>query len=126
MWISPEFKVYIIKEFPRLKEEEQRLIGWWAKRELSKINYRIHTDAIKHNLIPAEITKAQASIIYANEVEVLNVAMFGITAKQWREANPDLNGNMRDYASINELYVSQIWRISTRCSLSKVCRSRSV
>lgn len=103
MWISPEFKVYIVKEFQRLKEEEQRLIGWSAKRELSKINYRIHTDAIKHNLIPAEITKTQTSIIYANEADVLNVAMFGMTAKQWREANPDLKGNIRDYASINEL-----------------------
>lgn len=103
MWISPEFKVYIVKEFQRLKEEEQRLIGWSAKRELSKINYRIHTDAIKHNLIPAEITKAQASIIYASEADVLNVAMFGMTAKQWRDANPDLKGNIRDYASINEL-----------------------
>ena len=103
MWISPEFKVYIVKEFQRLKEEEQRLIGWSAKRELSKINYRIHTDAIKHNLIPAEITKAQASIIYANEADVLNVSMFGMTAKQWRDANPDLKGNIRDYASINEL-----------------------
>ena len=103
MWISPEFKVYIVKEFQRLKEEEQRLIGCSAKRELSKINYRIHTDAIKHNLIPTEIIKAQASMIYANEAEVLNVAMFGITAKQWRDANPDLKGNIRDYASINEL-----------------------
>ena len=104
MWISPEFKVYIVKEFQRLKEEEQRLIGWSAKRELAKINYRIHTDAIKHNLIPAEITKAQASIIYANEGDVLNVAMFGMTAKQWRAANPDLKGNIRDYATINELF----------------------
>lgn len=103
MWISPEFKIYIVKEFQRLKEEEQKQLGWSAKRELSKINYRIHTDAIKHNLIPAEITKAQASIIYANEADVLNVAMFGLTAKQWREANPDLKGNIRDYASINEL-----------------------
>lgn len=103
MWISPEFKVYIVKEFQRLKEEEQRLIGWSARRELSKINYRIHTDAIKHNLIPAEIIKAQVSIIYANEADVLNVAMFGMTARQWREANPDLKGNIRDYATINEL-----------------------
>lgn len=103
MWISPEFKVYIVKEFQRLKAEEQRLIGWSAKRELSKINYRIHTDAIKHNLIPAEVTKAQASIIYANEADVLNVAMFGMTAKQWSEANPGLKGNIRDYASVNEL-----------------------
>ena len=103
MWISPEFKVYIVKEFQRLKYEEQKQLGWSAKRELSKINYRIHTDAIKHNLIPAEITNDQASIIYANEADVLNVAMFGMTAKQWRDANPDLKGNIRDYATINEL-----------------------
>ena len=103
MWISPEFKVYIVKEFQRLKEEEQKQLGWSAKRELSKINYRIHTDAIKHNLIPAEITKAQSSIIYANEADVLNVAMFSMTAKQWRDANPELKGNIRDYATINEL-----------------------
>lgn len=102
-WISVEFELYIVKEFQRLKTEEQRLLGWSAKRELSKINYRIHTDAIKHNLIPAEVTQAQASIIYANEADVLNVAMFGVTAKQWREANPDLKGNIRDYATINEL-----------------------
>ncbi len=93
----------IIKEFQRLKSEEQQLLGWSAKRELSKINYRIHTDAIKHNLIPAEITPAQANIIYANEADVLNVAMFGMTAKQWREANPDSKGNIRDYATISEL-----------------------
>ena len=103
MWISPEFKIYIVKEFQRLKTEEQRQLGWSAKRELSKINYRIHTDAIKQNLIPAEVTPAQASVIYANEADVLNVAMFGVTAKQWREANPDLKGNIRDYATINEL-----------------------
>lgn len=103
MWISPEFKIYIVKEFQRLKTEEQRLLGWSAKRELSKINYRIHTDAIKQNLVPAEVTPAQASVIYANEADVLNVAMFGVTAKQWREANPELKGTIRDYASINEL-----------------------
>lgn len=103
MWISPEFKIYIVKEFQRLKTEEQHLLGWSAKRELSKINYRIHTDAIKQNLIPVEVTSKQASIIYANEADVLNVAMFGMTAKQWREANPDLKGNIRDYATINEL-----------------------
>ncbi len=102
-WISVEFELYIVKEFQRLKTEEQRLLGWSAKRELSKINYRIHTDAIKQNLIPAEVTPAQASMIYANEADVLNVAMFGVTAKQWREANPDLKGNIRDYATINEL-----------------------
>ena len=103
MWISPEFKIYIVKEFQRLKAEEQRLLGWTAKRELSKINYRIHTDAIQQNLIPAELTPAQASIIYANEADVLNVALFGVTAKQWHEANPGLKGNLRDYATINEL-----------------------
>ena len=90
-------------EFQRLKAKEQELLGWTAKRELSKINYRIHTDAIKSHLIPEEITPAQASIIYAEEADVLNVAMFGMTAKQWREANPDLKGNIRDYATINEL-----------------------
>ena len=94
MWISPEFKIYIVKEFQRLKTEEQHLLGWSAKRELSKINYRIHTDAIKQNLIPVEVTSKQASIIYANEADVLNVAMFGMTA---------LKGNIRDYATINEL-----------------------
>ena len=103
MWISPEFKVYLIREFQRLKDEEQKQLGWTAKRELSKINYRIHTDAIKQNLIPEEVTAAQASIIYAEEADVLNVAMFGQTAKQWREAHPELKGNIRDYASINEL-----------------------
>ena len=103
MWISPEFKIYIVKEFQRLKEEEQKQLGWSAKRELSKINYRIHTDAIKRNIIPEEVTPQQASIIYANEADVLNVAMFGMTAKQWREANVDKKGNIRDYATINEL-----------------------
>lgn len=93
----------MIDEFQRLKEEEQKQLGWTAKRELSKINYRIHTDAIKSHLIPEEVTPAQASIIYAEEADVLNVAMFGMTAKQWREANPDLKGNIRDYATINEL-----------------------
>ena len=101
--ISVTFKLYLIDEFQRLKEEEQKLLGWTAKRELSKINYHIHTDAIKSHLIPEEISTAQASIIYAEEADVLNVAMFGMTAKQWREANPDLKGNIRDYATINEL-----------------------
>jgi len=101
--ISVPFKLYLIEEFQRLKDEEQKLIGWTAKRELSKINYRIHTDAIKENLIPAEITREQAAMKYADEADVLNMAMFGITAKQWRDANPDKKGNIRDYASINEL-----------------------
>ena len=103
MWISPKFQLLLVKEYQRLKTEEQRLLGWSAKRELSKINYRIHTDAIKQNLIPSEVTPVQANIIYANEADVLNVAMFGMTAKQWREANPELTGNIRDYATINEL-----------------------
>ena len=103
MWISPKFQLLLVKEYQRLKTEEQRLLGWSAKRELSKINYRIHTDAIKQNLIPMEVTPIQASIIYANEADVLNVAMFGMTAKQWRKANPKLKGNIRDYATINEL-----------------------
>ena len=103
MWISPEFKIYIVKEFQRLKEEEQKLLGWSAKRELAKINYRIHTDAIKQNLIPPELSPAQKSFVYADEADMLNVAMFGMTAKQWREANQDLKGNIRDYATINQL-----------------------
>lgn len=102
-WISVEFRLYLVKEFQRLKVEEQKLLGWTAKRELSKLNYRIHTDAIKHNLIPNEVTTLQANIIYAEEADVLNVALFGMTAKQWREANPNMKGNIRDYATINEL-----------------------
>lgn len=101
MWISPEFKIYLIKEFERLKENEK--LGWNAKRELAKVNYHIHTDAIKENLIPKELTSKQVSVIYASEADVLNVALFGMTAKQWRDNNPNLKGNIRDYASINEL-----------------------
>lgn len=101
--ISVPFKLYLITEFQHLKEQEQQQLGWSAKRELSKINYHIHNDAIKHNLIPEELTPQQMSIVYANEADVLNVALFGITAKQWRDANPDLKGNIRDYATINEL-----------------------
>ena len=103
MWISPEFKIYIVKEFQRLKAEEQNQIGWSAKRELSKINYHIHTSAVKHNLIPAELTPKQQSYVYADEADMLNVAMFGMTAKEWRESNPDKKGNIRDYATINQL-----------------------
>ena len=103
MWISPKFKLLLIKEFERLKKEEQKQLGWNAKRELSKINYKIHTDAIKHNLIPAELTKEQINYIYAEEADVLNMALFGQTAKEWRIGNPKLEGSIRDYASINEL-----------------------
>ena len=103
MWISPQFKIYIVKEFQRLKNEEQKQLGWSAKCELAKINYRIHTDAIKNNLIPEELTSKQMSIVYADEADVLNVALFGKTAKEWREENPNMKGNIRDYASMNEL-----------------------
>jgi len=101
--INVPFKLYLINEFQRLKDEEQKQLGWTAKRELVRLNYHIHTDAIKRNLIPEEVSAAQTSIIYANEADVLNVALFGITAKQWRDANPELKGNIRDYATINEL-----------------------
>ncbi len=101
--ISVPFKLYLIEEFQRLKEEEERLLGWSAKRELAKINYRIHTDAIKQNLIPPEITAEQKSFIYADEADMLNVAMFGMTAKEWRVKNATLKGNIRDYASVNQL-----------------------
>jgi hypothetical protein len=102
-WISVEFELYVVKEFQRLKEEEQKALGWTAKRELAKINYHIHTSAVSRNLIPKELSKEQINFIYANEADVLNVAMFGMTAKEWREANPHLKGNIRDYATINEL-----------------------
>ena len=103
MWISPKFKLLLIKEFERLKKEEQSNLGWNAKRELSKINYKIHTNAIKHSIVPIELSKKQINYIYAEEADVLNMALFGQTAKEWRNNNPNLNGNIRDYASINEL-----------------------
>ena len=102
-WISVEFELYVAKEFQRLKEEEQKQLGWSVKRELSKLNYHIHTDAIKQNLIPPELTAKQKSFVYAEEADVLNVALFGITAKEWRDENSDLKGNIRDYATINQL-----------------------
>jgi len=107
MWISPEFKIYLIKEFQRLKDDESRRLSlsWNLNRTLSKLNYRIHTDAIKVNLIPATVTPAQAAITYATEADLLNVALFGLTARQWRDANPKLDGNMREYASIEQLLV---------------------
>ena len=106
-WISVEFKLYLIKEFQRLKEDENRRLSlaWDLNRTLSKLNYRILTDAIKEHLIPLEITPAQAAITYANEADVLNVALFGKTAKQWRDANPKLEGNMRDHATVEQLLV---------------------
>ena len=103
MWISPRFQLLLVKEYQRLKSEEQKMVGWTAKRELSKINYHIHTTAVKYNLVPKEITKEQANAIYAEEADVLNVALFGMTAREWRLANPEAKGNMRDYATINQL-----------------------
>ena len=102
-WVSPKFKLYLIRDYQRLKVNEQAQIGWTAKRELAKINYRIHTDAIQARLIPATVTKAQQGIIYASEADVLNVAIFGQTHQQWQSANPNLKGNQRDYADINQL-----------------------
>lgn len=103
MWISPEFKIYLLQEFDRLKTQEQQQLGWDIKRNLAKINYTIHTDAIKENLIPPQLTAKQISIIYANEADVLNVALFGMTAKQWRDENPEAKGNIRDYANVSQL-----------------------
>ena len=103
MWISPRFQLLLVKEYQLLQSEKQKALGWSAKRELAKINYHIHTDAIKENLIPQEIDAYHRSLIYAEEADVLNVALFGMTAKEWREANPELKGNMRDYATINQL-----------------------
>lgn len=103
MWISPQFKIYLIKEFDRLKEEEQRRFGWDIKRNLAKINYLIHTDTIKENLIPPEVTPAQKDLIYASEADILNVALFGKTAERWRVQHPDKDGNIRDYADVAQL-----------------------
>lgn len=107
MWISPEFKIYLVKEFRRLKEDENRRLSltWNLNRTLAKLNYRIHTDAIKAYLIPPEVTPTQAAIAYASEADVLNVALFGQTARQWRETNPQMDGNMRDHATIEQLLV---------------------
>src|SRR3989339_1675451 len=103
MWISAEFKIYLIKEFQRLKDEERKQLGWDIRRNLTKINYRIHTDAIKENLIPPELTTRQTNLIYASEADVLNMALFGMTAKQWRDSHPGDKGNIRDYANVSQL-----------------------
>jgi len=107
MWISPQFKIYLIREFDRLKEDETRRnsIEWNLQRTLSKINYRIHTDAIKEHIIPNVVTKEQISYTYAEEADLLNVALFGKTAKEWRDQNPNDKGNMRDYATLEQLVV---------------------
>ena len=101
--ISPVFKLYLIKEFQRLKEDEQKQLGWDIRRNLTKINYRIHTDAIQANLIPPELTGKQVSLVYASEADVLNMALFGMTAKEWRDANPGEKGNVRDQANASQL-----------------------
>jgi hypothetical protein len=107
MWISPEFKIYLIREFQRLKDEENdRLrLGWNLQRTLAKVNYRIHTDAIRESLLPAEVTKAQAAVVYASEADMLNVALFGKTAKEWRDSHPGAEGNIRDQATLEQLVV---------------------
>lgn len=102
-WISPQFKLYLIKEFQRLKDEEQKQLGWDIRRNLTKINYRIHTDAIRENLIPPELTKQQVNLVYATEADILNMALFGKTAKEWRDEHPDDKGNIRDYANVSQL-----------------------
>jgi len=102
-WISPKFKIFLIKEFQRLKDEEQKQLGWDIKRNLTKINYRIHTDAIKQNLIPENLSAKQISFVYANEADVLNMALFGKTAKQWRSENPNEKGNIRDFSNVSQL-----------------------
>lgn len=107
MWLSPEFQIYLVNEFQRLKDDENNRLKleWNLQRTLAKVNYHIHTDAIKENLIPKEITKQQASFVYANEADLLNVALFGTTAKKWKDNNPDKNGNMRDFATLEQLVV---------------------
>jgi len=103
MWISPQFKIYLIKEFERLKESERQQLDWDIKRNLTKINYRVHTDAIKENLIPPTLPPQRINLVYASEADVLNVALFGLTAKEWREQNAELSGNIRDYANVSQL-----------------------
>jgi len=102
-WVSVEFKLYLIKEFQRLKDDERKQLGWDIRRNLTKINYRIHTDAIKENLIPPELTSRQTNLIYASEADVLNMALFGMTAKEWRDSHPGEKGNIRDYANVSQL-----------------------
>lgn len=102
-WVSVEFKLYLIKEFQRLKDEELKLLGWDIRRNLTKINYRIHTNAIREHLIPVKLSKEQINLVYASEADILNMALFGKTAKQWRDENPDEKGNIRDFANVSQL-----------------------
>lgn len=122
--ISVSFKLYLISEFQRLKEQEFLQIGWSAKRELAKINYHIHTEAIKQNLIPKELSSNEISIIYANEADVLNMALFGKTAKQWRDENVELKGNIRDYATVNQLIcLSNLENLNAEFIVEKIKQS---
>lgn len=102
-WISPQFKLYLIKEFQRLKDEELKQLGWDIRRNLTKINYRIHTDAIREHLIPVELSREQINLVYASEADLLNMALFGKTARQWRDENPEEKGNIRDVANVSQL-----------------------
>jgi len=102
-WVSVEFKIYLIKEFQRLKEQEEKQLGWDIKRNLTKINYRIYTQAIKDNLVPLSLSSKQIAFVYASEADVLNVALFGMTAKEWRENNGNKKGNIRDEANVSQL-----------------------
>lgn len=126
MWISPQFKIYLIKEFQRLKDEEnsRNNLEWNLQRTLSKVNYHIHTDAIKENIIPKMVNKSQISFIYASEADMLNIALFGTTAKEWRDKNPDLEGNIRDYATLEQLVVlSNLESINALLIQQKVSQS---
>jgi hypothetical protein len=125
MWISPKFKIYLIREFDRLKQDETRRksIEWNLQRTLSKINYRIHTDAIKEHIIPALVTKEQINYVYANEADLLNVALFGKTAKQWRDENPNENGNIRDFATLEQLVVLSNMEMLCKREQSRTCSS---
>ena len=102
-WLSPQFKLYLIQEFQRLKADEKKQLGWDIRRNLAKINYRIHTDAVKENLLPPELTPHQISLVYASEADVLNMALFGMTAKEWRDQHPGEKGNIRDMANVSQL-----------------------
>lgn len=117
-WISVEFELYLIKEFQRLKILEQKELEWNAKRELAKINYHIHTDAIKEYIVPS-LNEKQLNFVYANETDLLNVALFGKTASEWKLQNPNLKGNIRNYASLEQLLVMQIWKVSMLFLLSR-------
>ncbi len=117
-WLSPKFKYYLITEFQKLKQQEKTEIEWNAQREIAKLNYHIHTDAIKEYIVPT-LTEKQLNFVYANEADLLNVALFGKTAGEWKVENPNLKGNIRDYATIEQLLLLLIWKVSMQCLLNK-------